>query len=61
MQNQMTQGKMPQGADPYEEYDNLVKKFQEAQKEKDELQRELQRLKDQVDLIRMKNSAVGGN
>lgn len=49
------------GADPYEQYDSMHKKLIEAQKDKDELQRELNRLKDQRDLMRMKNSALSGD
>ena len=45
-------------SDPYEDYDALLKKFTESQKEKDELQRELQRLRDQLEIIKMKNSSV---
>lgn len=48
------------GADPYEEYDALLKKFQDSQREKEELLRELQRLKDQQEIIKMKNSSLGG-
>ncbi len=49
------------GPDPYEQYDSMHKKLIESQKEKEELQRELNRLKDQRDLMRMKNSALNGD
>jgi len=44
--------------DPYEDYDSLLKRYTETQREKDDLQRELQRLKEQFELIKMKNSSV---
>jgi predicted nucleic acid-binding Zn-ribbon protein len=53
-------GKSQAGGDPYEEYDQLLKNFEKAQKEKDELLKELQRLRDNQELIKLKNSALGG-
>ena len=44
--------------DPYEDYDSLLRRYTETQRERDDLQRELQRLKDQFELIKMKNSSV---
>lgn len=47
--------------DPYEQYDSMHKKLTEAQKEKEDLQRELSRLKDQREFMKMKNSALSGD
>ncbi len=44
--------------DPYEEYDSLLKKYNEAQREKEEMLKELQRLKDQLEIIKMKSSSL---
>lgn len=46
--------------DPYQDYDNLLKKFNETQKDRDELSRELQRLKDLKDIMKMKDSSIKG-
>ena len=46
--------------DPYEDYDNLLKRYTDAQREKDEMYRELQRLKDQQEIIKMKASSLQG-
>jgi hypothetical protein len=36
-------------------------KYQEASKEREEMQRQLSRLKDQQEIIKMKNSSLGDN
>lgn len=48
-------------ADPYEQYDSMHKKLIESQKEKEELQGELNRLKDHKDMMLMKKSALRGD
>ncbi len=47
-----------EGVDLYEEYENLLTQFTGTQKEKDELFRQLQRLKDQQEIIKMKSPAA---
>ena len=47
--------------DMWDRYDQLYKKYQDATKENNELEKELNRLKDQQKLISMKKSALGGD
>ena len=54
-------GAISSSGDPYEQYEIVHKRLLEAQKDRDELQRELMRLKDQNDIKKMKNSALGGS
>lgn len=48
-----------QAADPFSEYDELFKRYQDSSRERDEMQRELQRLRDQKDMMKLKEDALG--
>ena len=44
----------------WDRYDQLYKKYTDAMKDNNELEKELKRLQDQQKLISMKKSALGG-
>jgi predicted nucleic acid-binding Zn-ribbon protein len=46
--------------DAFDEYDKLYQSFQDSKRDRDELQRELQRLRDQKELAKMRESSLGG-
>ena len=47
--------------DQWDRYDQLYKKYQDANKENAELEKELKRLQDQQNLLTMKKQALGGD
>ena len=52
---------MSGSGDQWDRYDQLYKKYQDANKENAELEKELKRLQDQQKLITMKKQALGGD